>query len=119
MVGRADGELVGRSGGQMDGELVFLSASHSNRLLCCNRRFPPISEDCSNIDAAAVDVLLLLLLLLFLLLLLLLRFTMKYDADGNVIVFLRAFTDDALNYNVMLLMLSPSACCCCCCCNLQ
>ena len=50
-------------------------------------------------------MLLLLMLLLLLLLLLLLQFTMKYDANGNVIVFLSAFTDDALNYNVMLLML--------------
>ena len=33
---------------------------------------------------------------------------MKYDDDGNVIVFLSAFTDDALNHNVMLMMSSSA-----------
>ncbi len=47
---------MGRSGGQMDGDLVFCKVSHSDRLLRSNRRIPPISEDCSNINAAAVVI---------------------------------------------------------------
>ncbi len=63
---------------------------------------------------SALSLLLLLSLLWlsmiwWLLLLLLLQIKMKYDAEGNVIVFLSAFTDDAFNYNVMLLMLLLSA----------